>query len=147
LLQLGSHGTTPFILVVSNKSIVTCLGSQLLEMKFTTTMKTSCAPFDIQRSKVHMVETHPPTASCKCFVKVSYTNVSKTFLARKFQDGKTTLKHNMYAMWCTQFYFKIIRGKNPLITNNMTYSNNKKIMCFIVFVKRINSKEKSKEGI
>jgi hypothetical protein len=50
-------------------------------------------------------------------------------------------------MWCTQIYAKVIKGRNPLITNNMTYSNNKILMCFIVFVKRINSKEKSKEGI
>jgi hypothetical protein len=60
--------------------------------------KKSCAPFDIQRSKVHMVERHPPNASCKCFVKVSYTNENNNKFAKKFQDGKITFKHDLYAM-------------------------------------------------
>ncbi len=36
----------------SNNPMVTCLASQSLEIKFTTTTKTSLAPFDIHKSKV-----------------------------------------------------------------------------------------------
>jgi len=39
------------VFVTSNNLMVTCYVSQSLEIKLTTTTKTSCAPFDIHKSK------------------------------------------------------------------------------------------------
>jgi len=49
---------TPFISSMSNHLTLTCLGSKLLENNLATITKTLWAPFNIQRSKVHVANKH-----------------------------------------------------------------------------------------
>ncbi len=55
---------TPFVFKTSSKPMVTCFASQSLEIKFTTTIKTSLAPFDIHKSKVQVVDIQSVNVSC-----------------------------------------------------------------------------------
>jgi hypothetical protein len=47
---------TLLVVVASNKSIVKCLGSQLLDKKLTTTTNMSCVLVNIDKLKVHVVD-------------------------------------------------------------------------------------------
>ncbi len=66
------------VLFALKSPMQTCFGSQLLVKKFTTTSNTLCPPFDIQRSKVEMVERHPFMASCTWSTNIFYTKKNIT---------------------------------------------------------------------
>lgn len=53
----------PDVFATSNNSMVTCYISQSLEIKLTTTIKTSCTPFDINKSNVQVVHRQLANAS------------------------------------------------------------------------------------
>jgi len=46
---------SPLMSLTLNNLIITCLASHLLNKKLTTTINMSCAPFDVDKSNVHVV--------------------------------------------------------------------------------------------
>jgi hypothetical protein len=84
----------PLVLIALNKPIVTCLGSQLLDRKLTTTSNMSCTLANIHKSKVNVA---------KKDLNASYTYVTKTISIKVgiisstnfFFDGKITFEHNL----------------------------------------------------
>ncbi len=114
----------PLISWASNNPTVMCFCSQLAKRKFTTTTKTSWPPFDIQRSKVHVVVMHFTKASYTYFLKVLLNNVGRMSSMKTFLDGKFTLRHNRRANLCNQMDSTILNGKKTLMTNDITSSKN-----------------------
>ncbi len=90
-LSRSSHslGTIIALLVTmaSNKPIVTCLGSQLLNKKLTTIANSSCVLVDIHKSKVHVDNMKLTNASCPYVTKVFSNQVGKTSFTKTFFDG------------------------------------------------------------
>jgi hypothetical protein len=84
----------PFVSVALNKSIVTCLGSQLLDRKLTTTSNMSCTPTNIHRSKVNVAK-EDVNASYTYVTKVFSIKIGKISSTNIFFDGKTTFGHNL----------------------------------------------------
>jgi hypothetical protein len=68
---------------------VTCFASQSLEIKLTTTTKMSCAPFNIHKLNVQVVDEQLTNASCTYKLMIFSTNVGKTISSKAFLDGKT----------------------------------------------------------
>jgi hypothetical protein len=61
--------TTPLVLVISNSSMVMCLGYHVIDKKLTTITNTSCMLLNILKSKVQVVNKHV-NASCAWYVKL-----------------------------------------------------------------------------
>jgi hypothetical protein len=74
----------PLVSWALNNPILMCFDSQLVERNFTTTVKTSWAPFDIQRLKVHVVVKHFANVGCTYSIKVLFTNVGEYFINENF---------------------------------------------------------------
>jgi hypothetical protein len=60
-----------------------------MERKLATIVKTSWAPFDIQKSKVHVVDKHLAKVGCTCFLKVFFTNVGNIYSMKIFLLGSS----------------------------------------------------------
>ncbi len=119
-----------------------CLGSQLMKRKLTI-VKILWAPFDIQRSKMHVANKHSANASFTCFIKVSFTNARNFFSMKTFLHGKFTLEHNQKVNMWNQTNSTIFSGRKPLMINNVISS--KKSLCISwVFENGFEKKKKSK---
>ncbi len=116
---------TPPILIISNNLIVMSFGSLMLEIKFTTITNMSYAPFDMQRSNVHVVN-----ASCTHVFKVFSTNFGHNFFHTYFPSGNTTLWNNLYANIWSQMDSTIVIGRNLLMTTSHFQNAN---LCLMVF--------------
>jgi hypothetical protein len=77
LCSLGTIGTS-LLSSTSNNLMVTCFTSQSFEIKFTTTTNTSHAPFDINESKVQVVNKQSTNVNYMQEVMVFSTNLGKT---------------------------------------------------------------------
>jgi len=84
----------PFVSIALNKSIVTCLSSQLLDRKLTTTSNMSCTPTNIHISKVNVAK-KDVDANYTYVTKVFSIKVGKISSINTFFDGKTTFGHNL----------------------------------------------------
>jgi hypothetical protein len=75
---------------------MTCFVSQSLEIKFTTTTKMSCIPFNIHISNVKMANTQLTNVGYTYMVMLFSIKLSKIDSTKTSLDGKTTHKHNLY---------------------------------------------------
>ncbi len=128
------------ILIASNIPILTCLGSQLLDKKFTTKINISCTPCNTQRSNMQVVKRHPLRAYCTQFDNVFYIKKHITSSTKTHQNGKTTLWHNTYASLCNQMDFTFLNGIHLLITKNIKSSKNS-FLCLMVLLEGICEKQ------
>ncbi len=126
----------PLISWASNNPTVMCFCSQLAKRKFTTTTKTSWLPFDIQRSKVHVVVMHSTKASYTYFLKVLLNNVGRMSSMKTFLDGKFTLRHNRRANLCIQMDSTIVNGKKNL-DDKQHYVFQESLLGLMIFWERV----------
>ncbi len=115
---------TPLISWASKNPIVMHFYSQLAKRKFTTIAKISWPPFDIQRSKVHVVVMHSTKASCTYFLKVLFNNVGRMSSMKPFWMGSSPLSTNEELIFATKWIQLFFNGKKTLTTNNVTSSKN-----------------------
>jgi hypothetical protein len=108
-----------------------CLNSQLVERQLTTTTKTLWAPFNIQKSKVHVVAKHSTKTNCTYRVKVLFTNVRIKSLVKTFLDEKHILGHNQRINPWNQTNL-IISDKKPL-NHKWHYIFHEPLMGLMVF--------------
>ncbi len=85
--------------------------------------KNIVAPFNIQKSKVHVVVKHSTKTNCTYYVKFLFTNVRRASLMKTFLDGKHILGHNQRINPWNQTNL-IVSDKKPLITNDIISSKN-----------------------
>jgi hypothetical protein len=81
------------VFMVAKSSRVICLGCQLTLKNLITNAKMSCAPFDIQRTKLIVEILHLPRLVTHIIGFFFPTNLNNIPYENYFLKGKTTLGH------------------------------------------------------